>query len=1155
MNNETNSEIDQKFRALSCHFSEDIRAQTTLLWELSRNATEFAVPIVVNDEAFAQVKTVQSELRDVMLAEVTQIGHHDKYPKPYDWEDVLPTLRPNEELLWIVTKPTKERKFKLYLGIKFNCDELESPEVLLAREERFQILVNSFSKCLFPESEIRRKPNFIRKDDEQSESVKAVLSAMTYGSAHLTAETVSPPLKNIFCISGMPSPKDLEVDRLVAERKEDARPFLSLNDVLEPHLNSDSSFTVVFTISAAAASSIRDSFEEKFSLRSALKPLLERDIQLSENQSDGISITPEHETTTISRHTGFLRAIWGEFSRSAKWAVKWLRNENSYADLPTYDGEPSTTRIGAQKSESHSHSKGLSGTYHVSRADLKFVDEHLEKELKHLQQTLGAGGYYATAMVYAEKPSIGESVARSIRATLSGTHSYLAPMKVMRLDISNFFQLRYNRPIAELLRSIGFQPLILDRDSACMALLLPDADIPGCVKLKKSVFYARPAEENTEEVSKKNISFGKGAYYENGLTDDYFAMRNCVFTIPKKDIFSHAFIVGAPGSGKSQRAAYILNHIPSDIRLIVLETAKSEYRNVLHRPNRRLVRYTLGNSQKFPLRINPFYFDYGTNLKSHISVLADAIADLLPMEALIGPKLRVAVEKCYRRCGWDIETSLPISSRQGSPLVYPDMLMFNSEVAKVCEELSDYGPEVRANYTGALKNRAAIFLDDVYQDIFAFDGNKPLDVLFPKLVKGDDGKLPADVVIEMEDMPPSEINMPAFVISIILQRIRAYRSMKNESEDDRFVIAIEEAHNVLSRKVEQSGGDERQSGKGGHLLNQILRLLAEGRSLGMGLIVIDQAAHAIAPSVLADTNTKIVLRLEDGEEIKTVGTSIGLAEKDWPDLQRLSTGECIVKTKAAAVPVKLAPLRKSGEDDFNEELLGPVDISPRLRYAPYIVADAFLDDVFATGLFSRDKSELYAQAFIALVHDWNQDLARYIWGKYLFRQNKSELLDAHLGRVNSVASPANLEAYYANEFRRIMHDDASDAFMRHANLDNYFVANNNATISAPLIVPSAEYILKGARSVLSVMGEDLKGTSRWKDIVSLADEISREENLTKEYAGKIIERLGKIVSSDYDARQSLHELSEHLLMDWRPRDGIQDGIDLLSKYGIEEGDI
>ena len=236
------------------------------------------------------MKTVQSELRDVMLAEVTQIGHHDKYPKPYDWEDVLPTLRPNEELLWIVTKPTKERKFKLYLGIKFNCDELESPEVLLAREERFQILVNSFSKCLFPESEIRRKPNFIRKDDEQSESVKAVLSAMTYGSAHLTAETVSPPLKNIFCISGMPSPKDLEVDRLVAERKEDTRPFLSLNDVLEPHLNSDSSFTVVFTISAAAASSIRDSFEEKFSLRSALKPLLERDIQLSENQSDGISM-------------------------------------------------------------------------------------------------------------------------------------------------------------------------------------------------------------------------------------------------------------------------------------------------------------------------------------------------------------------------------------------------------------------------------------------------------------------------------------------------------------------------------------------------------------------------------------------------------------------------------------------------------------------------------------------------------------------------------------------------------------------------------------------------------------------------------------------------------------------------------------------------
>ena len=64
------------------------------------------------------------------------------------------------------------------------------------------------------------------------------------------------------------------------------------------------------------------------------------------------------------------------------------------------------------------------------------------------------------------------------------------------------------------------------------------------------------------------------------------------------------------------------------------------------------------------------------------------------MEALIGPKLGAeAAERCYMECGWDIETGEFMG--EGAP-IYPDMILFNSEVEKVCDSLQDYGPEVKA---------------------------------------------------------------------------------------------------------------------------------------------------------------------------------------------------------------------------------------------------------------------------------------------------------------------------------------------------------------------------------------------------------------------------------------------------------------------------
>ena len=196
-----------------------------------------------------------------------------------------------------------------------------------------------------------------------------------------------------------------------------------------------------------------------------------------------------------------------------------------------------------------------------------------------------------------------------------------------------------------------------------------------------------------------------------------------------------------------------------------------------------------------PLSSGIIVIEYGEinvrQLKQHISVLADAIADLLPMEALIGPKLREAVENCYKNCGWDIETGVCYGT-----IRYPDMLCFNAEVNKICQTLSDSGPEVRSNYRGALLNRSRIFIDDVYQDIFAYGGNKSVDQMFPP---------DTDVIIDLTETVRSWYI--ATITSGENKKLKPQRSMpKNWDKQDIFV-RYAQIRPRLKARVECRGAD------------------------------------------------------------------------------------------------------------------------------------------------------------------------------------------------------------------------------------------------------------------------------------------------------------------------------------------------------------
>lgn len=902
-------------------------------------------------------RAVVPGLNDIQLAEVSRIGQRGEFIQPHDWENLLPTLPPGRELLWIIRK--EQDQFYFYLGQKESGDVLRSPESARQRRQDFISVVNHYGRRAFPESRLRQLDN---------QATSQVLDDIEEGGrSHLTA------------VTGVPSPKIIEKDSVFGDRDIKRRPYASLNDVLEPFIDEDA-FTLVFSVSKASRDELENELRVASKIRSQLRPLIEGENSRTEGeQKNNVEVTGgaknKGESATESRN---IAARLVQFMTGAKDA----RGESVFGR-----GAPVTYQRGETSNWSRQESTGSqwsqSETTHWFNAHYKLIDEFMERRIQHLTQAIGTGAYRSYVAVYSGTEHQGRRIGKTLSATLGGAHSHLQPFQTISYG-GNYadFPLRYCSPGHSFLPNVP----LLDAEQACQLLLMPDAELPG-LSLKKAVFYGRsPGKSSRKKVSEQTIRLGNSAFHEPTMrTGEH---NSVAVKISREDILSHLLIAGTTGSGKTMRTIDILKNLsPDDFHIIAIETAKKTYRRYLKRGKKEPTVYSLGGSSGERFRINPFYFDPGSNLKKHVSVLADALNDLLPVEALIGPKLREAVLRCYTNSGWDIESGT--FSGEGEP-IYPTMIEFNREIAQVCDQLG-YSAEINQNYRGALFGRSRLFIDDLYQDLFIFDGEEKFDDIFGQ-----------DTILELDDLPPSEINMPAFVTSLVLQRLRAHcerrrRDAGRAARPPFYLVVIEEAHNILHRRLEENQ-DPRQTGGSRHLLTQVVRLLQEGRDLGIGVMVVDQSPESLADAVRKNTNTKIVHRIVDGGETEIIGKSLGLPEEDWPDLTDLGTGECIVGLKEGGKPIKLAPIIREQlprivdrEWQANEqEAYGDADrVISELAYGP--LSCALVEEVAQTLLKICSDDVIRAGRLVGRWRAWHNRWSDHNYDTYRCARTLDEL--------------------------------------------------------------------------------------------------------------------------------------------------------------------
>ncbi len=143
------------------------------------------------------------------------------------------------------------------------------------------------------------------------------------------------------------------------------------------------------------------------------------------------------------------------------------------------------------------------------------------------------------------------------------------------------------------------------------------------------------------------------------------------------------------------------------------------------------------------------------------------------------------------------------------------------------------------------------------------------------------GLLEKTTVIELDGL--GDPIAKAFLISVLLQKIRNYRLGQKERDVLKHVIVIEEAQNVLKRDHEAS--------------SIITSTYREIRSLCEGIISITQMPSEFSKDALANTNTFFVMKLVHRDDKLVARDLLGLNEEQMRILEHLEKGVAFMKTE------------------------------------------------------------------------------------------------------------------------------------------------------------------------------------------------------------------------------------------------------------------
>ena len=531
-------------------------------------------------------------------------------------------------------------------------------------------------------------------------------------------------------------------------------------------------------------------------------------------------------------------------------------------------------------------SEGITQSF--TNFNIKHALELLEVQTKRLEQSIALGMWDFAAYVISEDHNTVNNVAHSYLALTMGEESYMSKsaVNVWRGDVENeqdaakeicgyLSELRH--PIFGLIpdllaidQAYNVYPSVVTATTSlsgkelAYSLNFPKNSVAGLPVFECAAFGRNIA--TYDESNNTGDSIQIGSFFHMHHVEEGNPVR-----LDLQSLASHTFVTGSTGSGKSNTIYKILKEAKrKGIRFLVIEPAKGEYKHVFGM-NRDVSVYGTNPGLSPMLRINPFSFPKEIHILEHLDRLIEIFNVCWPMYAAMPAVLKMAVEKSYVDCGWNLNTS----RNQFGEEIYPCFADIAKNIKAVIDS-SEYDNDNKGAYKGALHTRLLSLSNGLNGMIFTQD-EIPSEKLFDE-----------NVIIDLSRVGSTETK--SLIMGMLILKLQEHRMAYAEGMNAalRHVTVLEEAHNLLKR-VSDSGLSE-SAGIQGKSVEMLSNAIAEMRTYGEGFVIADQAPGLMDMSVIRNTNTKIIMRLPDEGDRELVGKSASLNDEQIKELAKLPRG-------------------------------------------------------------------------------------------------------------------------------------------------------------------------------------------------------------------------------------------------------------------------
>ncbi len=364
------------------------------------------------------------------------------------------------------------------------------------------------------------------------------------------------------------------------------------------------------------------------------------------------------------------------------------------------------------------------------------------------------------------------------------------------------------------------------------------------------------------------------------------------YRIERDALVRHGLVAGLTGSGKSNTCKLIVQQLAaSNVPILIVEPAKAEYRGLQFRT------YTLGDERVAPLRLNPFELPLieipgqGVQfapVQAHIDYLKAVFNASFVLFAPMPYVLERCLHEIYSDRGWELASG---TNRRAHHLdhIFPTLTDLYEKIDAVVATLG-YDQRLEMDIRAGLLAR----IDSLRT------GGRGLLLDTARSTPTIGALLSVPTVLEIESLGNDEEK--SFVMGLLLALVYEYRMLEATAERGlagnaghalRHLVLIEEAHRLLAQR-QGGGGSGDHADVGGQTLAVFANMLAEMRAYGQGFLIVDQIPSRLEPSVVKNTELKIIHKLVAPDDRELLAKTSNLSDTQARYVSTLPIGHAVV---------------------------------------------------------------------------------------------------------------------------------------------------------------------------------------------------------------------------------------------------------------------